>query len=240
MKKNIKYLLIISIISISMGHTDLRSSFSLDEEGNAEFAGNVTIGSAVRPVSASLNGQNLTTFGLVPIGTVLDWYNTPSINLTLPSNFVVCNGQLINDSDSPFNNTNIPNLSYQFISAVQTPQEVGKTGGSSQFTINAATTSEGGEHNHGFQGNIGVTDFISTNSTLSGFNAPAPYQLFNEEGDWVSSNGNGAAYGSSYLGMQHRHDLPNTDMSILHTHTLTANVTTTPPFYTLMKIIRYK
>jgi hypothetical protein len=49
----------------------------------------------------------------VPIGTVVAWVRdlpSPSPDLTLPSGWVLCSGQVLADSASPLNGRTIPNL----------------------------------------------------------------------------------------------------------------------------------
>jgi len=48
-------------------------------------------------------------FGIVPIGSIIDFWNAGG-QLTLPDNFIKCNGQTINDPESPLNGVQLPNL----------------------------------------------------------------------------------------------------------------------------------
>jgi hypothetical protein len=52
--------------------------------------------------------QPVETPHAVPVGTVIAWYPPP--NTSLPPGFVYCNGEVINDPDSPFNGMPAPNL----------------------------------------------------------------------------------------------------------------------------------
>jgi len=48
--------------------------------------------------------------GIVPIGTILDWHKDFTGTPSLPDNFVECNGQTLDDEDSPYDGQVIPNL----------------------------------------------------------------------------------------------------------------------------------
>lgn len=48
--------------------------------------------------------------GVVPVGGVVAWMKSFPNTPTLPSNFVECNGQTLNDANSPYNGQTIPNL----------------------------------------------------------------------------------------------------------------------------------
>jgi len=78
-------------------------------------------------------------YRLAPIGTVLAWLksypNTPS----LPAGWVECNGQVLNDSESPYDGQTIPDLN-------------GATGGLKRFlrgSTTSGTTGGSEQHNHG-------------------------------------------------------------------------------------------
>ncbi len=48
---------------------------------------------------------------LVPVGAVIPWHKSPiSGSVTLPEQWVECNGQVLDDPDSPFNGLTIPDL----------------------------------------------------------------------------------------------------------------------------------
>lgn len=81
---------------------------------------------------------------LVPVGAVIDWYR-PTAATPVPAGFMVCNGDKVNDPQSPMNNANVPNLVDKFVMGV-TPARQGETGGSAQ--IPAA-----GGHAHGINFN---------------------------------------------------------------------------------------
>jgi hypothetical protein len=75
---------------------------------------------AVELMGQSTVDQNLTVagtitgFGTIPIGAVIDWY-PPTQTATVPPGFVLCDGTMIYDSASLFNNKNSPNLKHAFV-----------------------------------------------------------------------------------------------------------------------------
>jgi hypothetical protein len=220
-------------------HSSSNVAFGIDEYGNAEFFGQVKFNSDIN-VGGGLNVNGL-LFCTVPIGTILDWWwpadKHPEANL--PDKFALCNGQQVLDDKSPFYRKNLPDLNNQYVLGTTTYNEIGNRGGSSKLHINI-TTQDGGEHYHGFWGNQGTTDFISTR--VGGVNQASDlYYMQNNEGNWLQSTWN-ADWGNQKLGQsQHRHNLPNTDSTPGHSHLINDNSTEIdPPHMQLLKIIRIK
>jgi len=58
---------------------------------------------ALNAVPSALNVE-------VPIGSIIAWHKSMPGTPALPSNFVECNGQTLNDSESPYQGAVIPNL----------------------------------------------------------------------------------------------------------------------------------
>jgi hypothetical protein len=59
---------------------------------------------------AALNAEVSVQANLVPIGAVIAWFkDTPGVP-ALTANFVECNGQILNDPESPLNGQFIPDL----------------------------------------------------------------------------------------------------------------------------------
>jgi photosystem II stability/assembly factor-like uncharacterized protein len=107
------------------------------------------------------------TPGVVPIGGVTAWVKSFPNTPPLPSSFVECNGQILNDSNSPYNGQTIPNVN-------------GASGGTQRFLRGSVTSgSTGGSETHGHgvsRGNGGVTSMetppvmnISPADTLPSF-----------------------------------------------------------------------
>lgn len=58
----------------------------------------------------TFGADGLQALGVVMIGAVIDWCkNLPGVP-ALPSNFLECNGQVVNDANSPINGQAVPDL----------------------------------------------------------------------------------------------------------------------------------
>jgi len=99
--------------------------------------------------------------GVMPVGGVVAWLKSYPNTPALPSNFVECNGQTLNDPNSAYDGQTIPDLngSSRFLRGSATS---GTTGGSETHTHSIATNTQGEnragsennnaawkEHNHG-------------------------------------------------------------------------------------------
>ena len=80
---------------------------------------------------------------LVPVGAVIPWHKDLPGLPALPANFVECNGQVLNDPESPIDGVTIPNYNGEerFIRAGTTS---GQTGGISSFGLANADANGGG------------------------------------------------------------------------------------------------
>jgi len=61
-------------------------------------------------VDSRLAELSASIVGVVPVGAVVAWHKSFPNTPALPSSFVECNGQTINDSDSPYNGQTAPDL----------------------------------------------------------------------------------------------------------------------------------
>ena len=66
-------------------------------------------------VSAELRNQfnglkSLIDLGMVPVGCLMPWLKTFPGTPALPANWVECDGQILNDAESPFDGAPMPNL----------------------------------------------------------------------------------------------------------------------------------
>jgi len=81
--------------------------------------------------------------GLVPIGTIIDWWrdeNAPSVQPE-PTGYQICDGSEIRDEKSPLKGQRVPNLAGRFIRGVTQAQAIGQTGGSEVAALPASTGS---------------------------------------------------------------------------------------------------
>lgn len=144
----------------------------------------VNIGTTGSPINRTLNADEIVELRFdgsnwlqisknysVPIGTILAWHKTFTGCPDLPDNFVECSGQVLSDSESPFNGETIPDLN-----------------GDARFLRGAATS--GTEQADAFQGHYhdvrmkntdGVNSYPrsgdSGGSTISGNNLKAAYTV---------------------------------------------------------------
>ena len=113
-------------------------------------------------ILTSINGA------IVPIGGVIAWLKSFTGTPSLPSGFVECNGQTLDDSDSVFDNEVIPDLNgdNQFVRGNSTS---GGTGGASSVIAQLAT--QGGAVNYG--DTTLLRDDSSNNNWIRGMTAAA-------------------------------------------------------------------
>jgi len=107
----------------------------------------------------------------VPVGSVLPWLKTLTGTPALPPEFVECNGQTLNDSESVYNSQTIPNLNgdSRFLRGNSTS---GGTGGAATVTLSTANLPA---HSHTLTGGavgspgstVGATTNIGTTFTSS-------------------------------------------------------------------------
>lgn len=76
--------------------------------------------------------------GLVPVGTILPYMGPYA---SLPSEWKVCNGEKVTDTESPLLNQNLPNLIGKYIAGVNTSSECGSSFGTNTWTTDPATIS---------------------------------------------------------------------------------------------------
>ena len=160
------------------------------------------------------SNANLIKSVIPPIGTVMSWLKNFTNTPTLPDGWEECNGQTLSDSDSPFNGQVIPNLN-------------GAGGSDTRFLLGSDTSgSTGGAaanlvtHNHQwFHGNNDNGQSIfdgRINSTETQYT-------------WAA-NGASTTYGSG----------GSSDASKLIGDMYTKNDDVTPPYYTVVWIMRTK
>ena len=82
--------------------------------------------------------------GIIPVGAIIPWHKSKSGTPSLPEHYVECNGQTINDAESPYDGQTLPDLNgnNRFLRGSTT---TGGTGGESTVTL---TVSEMPNHSH--------------------------------------------------------------------------------------------
>jgi len=112
--------------------------------------------------------------GLVPVGAITPWLKNFNNVPSLPEEFVECNGQTINDAQSPLDGQTVPDLNgtNRFIRAANSS---GSTGGS--LTHNHQVTEfqadfDGGEYAYTFNNDEGMAGFDSSGNQFD-FSGPA-------------------------------------------------------------------
>lgn len=92
------------------------------------------------PVTALINGG-----GFIPIGGIIDYW---SDGQALPASFMVADGSIVNNTNSPLNGLTLPNLINQFVRGVanQALRQKGILGGEDTHTLSGA---ELPTHSHG-------------------------------------------------------------------------------------------
>jgi len=81
------------------------------------------------------------------MGIILDWWR-PTPDFNIPISFDPCDGSLISNIYSPYNNYNTPNLSDKFILSTTNLSQINTTGG--QNTIDFSHAHSSTNHYHGY------------------------------------------------------------------------------------------
>lgn len=205
--------------NVSVGQSSAPSSFTV--YGPINGNGNVSVGQPSTPSNLTVYGV-ITGNGTVPIGAVIDWWRPSGSSLTVPANFAICDGHVINDPASPFNGIATPNLVGIFIQGVGTYPSIGQTGGSSTSsgTVNVTLPSQTGP--------------IPTGPPLNNADQN-PYLIVG-----------GQPTAGYRFGLENQGTGANKPNDGQHVHTLggtvsgTVTVSTVPPYYGLLKILRIK
>jgi hypothetical protein len=88
---------------------------------------------ALKALIDALAAQLVTLGNLVPIGAVIPWFkDTPGVP-ALPSNFVECNGQVLNDPESPLDGQTMPDINTGAARFIRGGVNSGATGGIDSF-----------------------------------------------------------------------------------------------------------
>lgn len=205
----------------------LDSAFAIDEYGNVEFFG-------------SVKGPSVC---FVPIGAIIDWYRPEGVALGYPDNFVICDGSVVKDEESPFYKKNVPDLIDRFILGVTDYKKIGAIGDNKGFNSTIDSTSSG-KHRHGLPE---VTESIARDSTPLGILEKGDYYAMDDNQRWTTGvhirvdDGSASKYKNEG---HHRHGLGgNTNDAGEHVHKVTVEVTKEqmmPSYFGLLKLIRIK
>jgi len=96
----------------------------------------------VAAIQSSLDG--------FPVGTVIDWWR-PALTSTLPAGYMICDGSVVDDADSPLDGETLPNFTDRFVRGVTDSGTVGfTTGGNDNHThsVDLPGHTHGVSHNH--------------------------------------------------------------------------------------------
>jgi hypothetical protein len=107
----------------------------------------------------------------VPVGVILPWLKTMTgTPQTLPPEFAECDGQLIDDRDSPFHTLALPNLNGEnrFLRGNATS---GGTGGADTHAHSISTATQGPSATTTAASGVGVTVPTSTHTHNTNFNS---------------------------------------------------------------------
>jgi hypothetical protein len=101
-------------IDAKLPDSDNTSSFQVKDSADkvlmkVQSGGNVVIGTTAPEGTLDVKGA-ISGFGIVPIGSIIAWHKNLTGVPDLPDGWVECNGDTLNDSDSPLNGQTIPDL----------------------------------------------------------------------------------------------------------------------------------
>ncbi|MFN8443796.1 MAG: hypothetical protein U0175_23660 [Caldilineaceae bacterium] len=187
----------------------------------------------------------------VPVGTVIDWWR-PDANTPLPEGYLICNGQTVNDAQSPLNGKALPNLNNAFVRGTTDPNAIGATGGAAthHHSINhdhaavTTKTSPAGHHNHGYSYFNGQ-DYYT-------YNRAGAMVLAEDWGDGMDNAGAGVYVAGleSLRAAQPNDAWAFTDTAPDHQHDVTVDLpaytgdsgeaSSLPPYVQLLKLCRVK
>ena len=154
----------------------------------------------------------------VPIGTVIDWWR-PNSNFPIPLGYSICDGQTLNDPDSPFDGQTLPDMTDRFVRGVTNPTAtLGLIGGSAVTTFDT--------HNHAWSLFNSAEDWYSWQSNGTSTTLMIAW------GDGVGAEGSGEyPIGTSSTSSSTRTWYTNDDT---HNHEVT------PLYVGLLKLMRIK
>ena len=79
----------------------------------------------------------------IPVGAVIDWWR-PNSGFPVPDGYMICDGSVVDDAQSPFNGEKLPELRGRYVRGAGSTSVIGKTGGSDRHkhTVSGSTESK--------------------------------------------------------------------------------------------------
>ncbi len=162
-----------------------------------------------------------TAFNGIPIGGIVDWWEPTGESM--PSGFLECNGQIVNDTRSPINGQAVPDLRGRFVRGGY-PSTTGSTGGT---TTHLHSTGYSGQHSHGW------IQIEGANPTHTTWNSDGTTREIFDWGDGSDTAGSGFFFlTSSWYDLTHY-----TSQAGNHNHSVTSS-NHLPPYTDMMKLCR--
>jgi hypothetical protein len=137
-----------------------------------QVTGQQVLVAALQTQITALNTAIAALANLVPIGAILPWAkNSFNAVLTLPENFLECNGQTVNDGESPMDGEALPDLTGRFLRGAALS---GDSGGADSHThdVDLGGSSAGDPGASG-----GSTAPLGTYATTSASTLPPYYEV---------------------------------------------------------------
>jgi hypothetical protein len=189
--------------------------------------------------------------GKVPVGGVVDWYR-PNASFPIPDGYMIADGSIVTDSESPLLNETLPDLRSKFVRGAAALNEIGATGGLASHShganLPAITTSQVAEATHRHQ----WAKFDRATNKWTSFSGSTEIVLV-DWGDGLDSEGSGVwplGFDEDNRGSGSYPIYLNTgtqDGITVHRHNVefSGNITlenspNEPPYVILLKIVRIK
>ena len=212
--------------NVSIGDsTTTASENGLYVKGEAKFDDDLNVTQNI--TADSVKATVIEGFGVVPVGGIIMWQGS-----TPPSGWVICEGSIISDVDSPINGSTTPDLKGRFIVGAG-------TNGTTDYTINTSggtTTHEHvvDDHTHSIEHNHAAFDVSLpgsawTDGDKAGVGALGTFEA-SQNDEFLQHNADATLSA----------DPPNHTSSSGGSTPGTSTINHVPPYYTLAYIMRIK
>ncbi|AIL13671.1 hypothetical protein IM40_09565 (plasmid) [Candidatus Paracaedimonas acanthamoebae] len=200
----------------------------------------------IKNLQAKFNTR-LDSFGQIPVGTIIDWWRPEENERYLfPVGFVICDGRIIDDSQSVYHGKAVPNLIDKFIRAVPI-NRLGEVGGKSEWNAQqdpTLLTDAIGSHSHNYKDLKSLTGWVVPIANYpKKEDKPWACGVYNSDGKLEDAmfRTRGKNDSTDHNEGQHRHSLPDLNSDGNHTHKIVeGKIATIPPYFGLLKLIRIK